>query len=204
VSSFRTADLEQLLERLRQGDEGARQELIAGSYERLRLLARRMLRRDFPRLERLHESTSVVHRCALRLLQALDKVRPAGVRDFFNLAARQMRWVLLDLSRQGIPAIKGLQAVGDDSSKSGRGEPVDRAEDADSLNAWASFHGKVADLPDEEREVFELLWYHGLTQAETAQLLKLHPREVSRRWLRARVKLIEAARQIECLYQERR
>jgi RNA polymerase sigma-70 factor (ECF subfamily) len=44
-------------------------------------------------------------------------------------------------------------------------------------------------LPAEEREVFELLWYHGLTQAEAARVLGTTERVVGSRWRRARLRL---------------
>ena len=192
MTSAHTTHLQRLLDCLGHGDETARQELLAGTYERLRLLARQMLRREFPRLEYLHQSASVVHRAALRLWQALTTVRPASVREFFNLAARQMRWVQLDLARRR-PDRPLEEDRGSDGSGGGLVAPP---EDPEALEAWESFHHQVAKLPDAEREVFELVWYHGLTQAEAAGVLNVHPREVSRRWLRARLRLIEPARAI--------
>lgn len=44
-------------------------------------------------------------------------------------------------------------------------------------------------LPEEEREIFDLLWYQGLTQAEAANLLNISDRTVKRRWQSARLLL---------------
>lgn len=190
MSGEPSTHLEGLLDRLQQGDEPARQELIGAAYERLRLLARRMLHREFPRLEHLHESASVVHRSAFRLLDALKEVRPDTERGFLKLAARQTRWVLLDLARQ---------AKRDKTSGRGVYGPIDCPVTAEELEAWAKFHQAVEALPGDEREVFELIWYHGLTQAGAARLLKLHPEEVSRRWLRARLRLMDRVQDIDGL-----
>jgi DNA-directed RNA polymerase specialized sigma24 family protein len=38
----------------------------------------------------------------------------------------------------------------------------------DELLAWAEFHEKIETRPAEEREVFELLWYQDLSQAESS------------------------------------
>jgi RNA polymerase sigma-70 factor (ECF subfamily) len=47
-------------------------------------------------------------------------------------------------------------------------------------------------LPDEEREVVNLLWYDELTQEEVATVLNVSLRTVKRRWQSARLKLAEA------------
>ncbi len=50
----------------------------------------------------------------------------------------------------------------------------------------------VGTLPRDEREVIDLIFFNGLTQAEAADLLGVHEDTVKRRWLRAKVKLGEA------------
>jgi hypothetical protein len=50
VSGDDTTCLQALLDRMNAGDGPARDELFARAYERLRRLAGRMLRQDFPRL----------------------------------------------------------------------------------------------------------------------------------------------------------
>jgi RNA polymerase sigma factor (sigma-70 family) len=87
------------------------------------------------------------------------------------------------------------------ASDAGSGDtPGPAADQADSSNepgklaAWAEFHERVTALPEPEREVFELLWYHGLTQAEAADVLRIAVPTVKRRWLAARLDLQEALR----------
>jgi RNA polymerase sigma factor (sigma-70 family) len=62
------------------------------------------------------------------------------------------------------------------------------------LAIWTEFHAQVERLPDKEREVFDLLWYQELTQAEAAALLGVDVRTVKYRWQAARVKLHDALR----------
>src|SRR5207302_9820262 len=95
-----TAHLQILIDRLQRGDDSARQELIGHSYERLRLLARKMLHTDFPRLQNLHATGSVLDETALRLLSALKQVSLQTVAGFFGFAALQMRRVLMDMARR--------------------------------------------------------------------------------------------------------
>ena len=47
----------------------------------------------------------------------------------------------------------------------------------------SEFHARVADLPEDERRVFELHYYLELPQAEIARMLGLHPRKVSYLWV---------------------
>jgi DNA-directed RNA polymerase specialized sigma24 family protein len=54
-----------------------------------------------------------------------------------------------------------------------------------SLAHWAEFHETVRQLSDEVRTVFELKYYLAMIQADISRLLKIHPREVSRRYGKA-------------------
>src|SRR5256885_9614190 len=47
---------------------------------------------------------------------------------------------------------------------------------------WTELHEQIGALPDEEREVVGLLFYQGLSQAETAEVLGISLRTVQRRW----------------------
>jgi RNA polymerase sigma factor (sigma-70 family) len=50
-------------------------------------------------------------------------------------------------------------------------------------------HRQIDGLPAEEREVFDLLWYQELPQAEAAALLGVSVPTIKRRWLSARRRL---------------
>jgi RNA polymerase sigma factor (sigma-70 family) len=187
-----SAVLQDLLDRLRQGDRGARQLFLERACERLRRLAGRMLHGSFPELARRHEVDSVVHETWVRLLQALDKTEPPTVADFFRLAAYKFRQVLLDLAqgerRRAQREVLGLS--GTDS----QGPPPASANttyDPARLALWTELHEKVATLSEQERAVFEMHYYLELPQAEIARALGLHPRKVSYLWVAATEKLGE-------------
>ena len=55
----------------------------------------------------------------------------------------------------------------------------------------ADFHGYVDSLPDEERVLFDLLYYRGLTTAAAAEYLGLPPTTLKRQWVRARLRARE-------------
>ena len=182
--------LQALIDRIKQGDHAARRELLDRACDRLRRLVARMFAGSFANLQQRHELDSVVHETWLRLAQALDKVEPPTVADFFRLAAHKIRQVLLDmadrerrkLSREGL-------GIGGDSTA----EPGQQTLDPARLAQWTEFHRQVADLNDEERAVFEMHYYLDVPQAEIARLLDLHPRQVSRRWISATEKLADGA-----------
>jgi DNA-directed RNA polymerase specialized sigma24 family protein len=66
-------------------------------------------------------------------------------------------------------------------------EVADQSTGPDPLRGrWEAFHAAVDGLPDEEREVFRLVWYLGLEQDDVAKALDWSPRTVRRRWKDAR------------------
>jgi len=171
-----TTELQHWLDLLKSGDEQGRTKLLDRACERLRLLARRMLR-GYPVVRRWEETGDVLNAAMLRLFRALLEVQPESLRHFFNLAAQQIRRELIDLARQ--------HARLDGQAELTTEVPADRDE-PETLAEWTEFHAKVEGLPDEEREVFSLIWYEELTQAEVADLLNVSTRTVIRRWQHAR------------------
>jgi RNA polymerase sigma-70 factor (ECF subfamily) len=183
------------IDRLRAGDASAREELLASTCERLRRLTRKMLK-GYARVHRWEETDDVLQNAMLRLCRALRDLTPATARDYFRLAAVQVRRELLDLARhyygpQGHGAHHASHAPGD-PSEGGRPaapEAADPTHDPGRLAAWCEFHTQVQSLPDDEREVFELVWYQGLTQIEAARVLEVSEPTVQRRWTAARLRL---------------
>ena len=122
------------------------------------------------------------------LYRSLYEARPARAIDFFRLAALQIRRELHDLAthydgtrvistHHTPPAWKSPRDNESPDSITWDSQGAD--EVAANLVAWTAFHDQVEDLPEEEREVFDLLWYLGLPQAEAAQLLGVSERTVT-------------------------
>lgn len=61
--------------------------------------------------------------------------------------------------------------------------------DPEKLSQWTEFHEYVEKLPEDDRALFDLLWYQGLTMAETSELLAVPLRTLGRRWKLVRVRL---------------
>jgi RNA polymerase sigma-70 factor (ECF subfamily) len=179
-----TTRLQQCLDRLAAGDAAAREELLVRACDRLGRLARKMLRAD-PRVGRWEETDDVRQNALLRLYQALAQVRPPTPRDFFRLAALHIRRELIDLARHHFgPAGAGRHH---ESIEPGPAADVAaRSDDPQRLADWSEFHAAIEKLPEEEREVFDLLWYHELSQTEAAALLGTSERTLQRRWRSAR------------------
>lgn len=155
---------------------------------------------DFQRLRRWEETDDLLQNAMVRLCRALDEVRPATLQRFFRLAAVNLRRELTDLARRhfGPEGSAAHRAPDLEHARAGQ-EPFAQVHEPssaepDRLASWSEFHEHIAALPDEEREMFDLLWYQGLKQEEAAILLGLSERTVKRRWQAARLKLFESVR----------
>lgn len=191
----RTNDLQSCLNRLRDGDLSAREELLSQACERLSRLAQRMLR-DNPRVGRWEECDDVLQNSLLRLHRVLEGIHPPTVRDFFRLAAMQIRRELIDLARhhfgpEGLGAnhasVGALRSP--DGASADLPEPAETTQEPSRLALWTEFHRQIGALPEESRELFDVLWYQGLTQAEAAGILGIPERTLQRRWQAARTLL---------------
>jgi RNA polymerase sigma-70 factor (ECF subfamily) len=190
-----TTTIQSWIDRLQAGDASARESLLGCACDRLTLLARRMLR-GFPVVHRWEQTDDVLQNALVRLDRALRSVSPASAQDFFRLATTEIRRELIDLARR----YSGPERLGanrqpwpDAGVGSGRKDPADEISDLthepSRLAVWTEFHSQVGDLPEKDREIFDLLWYQGLTQAEAATILGVTERTVSRRWISCRLKL---------------
>jgi RNA polymerase sigma factor (sigma-70 family) len=190
-----TTVIQGCIDRLRGGDESARAALLDCAADRLARLARKMLK-GYPGVARWEQTDDVAQNALIRLDRALRAVTPPTPRDLFRLAAAQVRRELIDLARH-YQGPRGLGAR--HATRADRGDSADEVAmaaavpettyDPGRLAAWAEFHAAVADLDEADRELFDLLWYQGLTQAEAAALLGVTERTINSRWLAARVRL---------------
>jgi RNA polymerase sigma-70 factor (ECF subfamily) len=185
-----TTQLHHWLRRMRDGDTAARDELLRTVCGQLERLAHKMLR-AFPNVRCWAETNDVLQNAMLRLLRSLKKIEPPSVRDFFALAATEMRRELLDLARHFAQANRAGAAPGGASpgDSSATPEAPAPAEDSDELERWRRFHEAAEQLPVKEREVVSLIFYHGKQQAEVAEVLDVTVRTVQRRWETAMGKL---------------
>ena len=67
--------------------------------------------------------------------------------------------------------------------------PASEEEGAGQIEEWTEFHRVASAPPDQERQVFDLLWYHGLTQDEAAKVLGIGERTLRSLWRDARLQI---------------
>jgi len=192
ADDLRTTELHDLLGRVAGRDRAARDELVRRTAGNLERLAHKMMA-DYPGVRRWEQTDDVLQGALVRLFRALEQVTPDSPRQFFGLAAKQIRRELIDLARH----YYGPNGIGANHASwpGSAAAPEVVAPDSGTLTDWQTFHEAVADLPDADREVFDLLYYQGLSQAEAAGLLALTVAAVQQRWQRARLRLYDRLRE---------
>ena len=109
-----------------------------------------------------------------RLLKALREARPASARQFFALACQHIRWELNDMARRldEQPAAEELRE---------ELVPAPASSDSGLTPNGRRILGAIDQLPEGEREAFDLVQVQGLSQAEAAQVLEVSVATVNRR-----------------------
>ena len=155
--------------------------LLNRSVRRLEQLCAGLLYRRYPRLTRpplnlvADELLSAVIE---RLLKALREARPTNPRQFFALACQHIRWELNDMARRldKEPPVAELRDEMATAPKESTSRPT-----ADAGRILVA----IENLPEEEREAFDLVRIQGMSQAEAAGVLGVSPMTVNRRLHRA-------------------
>ena len=173
------------------GDNAAEpmiRELLERAAGRLRVLSATFLYKRYPRFTRPPvnlEPDELLGDVVVRLLTSLRTTRPPTVRQFFALANQHMRWQLNDLARRldERPAAAAL-------AESGIAAPPASTDSRLSPDGRRMLE-VIEGLPEDEREVFDLIGIQGLTHAETAAVVGVSEKTVQRRLNRARLLLAE-------------
>lgn len=191
-------DIVQLVRQMREGDLEARDRLVATVYDRLIRLSRSMLRSGAVAVRRWEQTEDLAHTAWPRIQRALESedVTVADEAHFFRLAARHIRFELIDLYRKHQGA-RGLSANHETVHLDHAGGAVsdgdrfqaDNTLDPKQLAAWAEFHKTVESLEEEEKALVDLLWYQGLNQQQAADLLSVNVKTVKRRWREIKIRL---------------
>jgi RNA polymerase sigma factor (sigma-70 family) len=151
--------------------------LLDRAVRRLHLLCATLLHRSYPRLTQPPlnlQADELLGAVAERLLKALREARPRTVRQFFALANQHMRWELNDLARrldEQPAAVELHEGLVPAPASSGSGLTPDGRR----------ILAAIGELPEDEREAFDLVRVQGMTQAEAAQMLGVSAVTVKRR-----------------------
>jgi RNA polymerase sigma factor (sigma-70 family) len=152
-------------------------DLLGSAAHRLHMLCSTLLYRSYPRLTRAPsnlDATEMLSAVIERMLKAMREARPVTVRQFFCIASQHMRWELNDVARRLDQRPRSLEL---------REEFVAQPPGSDStigVNALRMLE-TIERLPEEQREVFDLIRVHGMTQPEAAELLGVTVRTIQRR-----------------------
>lgn len=173
------ADLTRILSSAADGDTEAREQLITRTYDELKGIARNHLRSASP--HGTLQPTVLVHEAFVRLFGDTP-VRSRDRREFFGLAAKVMRDLLVDHVRQKAAAKRGggrnrvtLSAAPGDPGE----QDVDALDLCDALDL-------LARRDERQHAIVELRSFAGLQMEEIAEVLSLSLSTVEREWRAAR------------------
>jgi RNA polymerase sigma factor (TIGR02999 family) len=173
-------ELTRLLAELRGGNRAALDGAVSRLYDELRRVAARQLRRERP--GHTLYPTALVHEAYVKLSDARG-VMAVDRAHFVAIAARAMRQVLVDYARQ-----RGADKRGGDlvrTTLDGKELGDDPAFGGDMLALDAALD-RLGAVDERARTIVEHRFFVGLTEEETADLLKLSVRTVRREWVKAR------------------
>ncbi len=172
-------DVTQLLDRARDGDSKARDELLSALYDELRGLARACFRGEKP--GHSLQATALVNEVCLRLLAA-DGLPGKNRGQFLAFVAKAMRNVLLDHARQR----RRLKRGGGQRRVPLDSELVIEEEPAIDLLALDEALGRLAKIEPRKAQVVEMRYFGGMSVEEAAAHLEVSPTTVKRDWEVAR------------------
>jgi RNA polymerase sigma factor (sigma-70 family) len=150
--------------------------LLGRAVDRLHQLCATLLHRSYPRLTQPPlnlNSDEMLSAVVERLLKALRAARPGNVRQFFALASQHARWELNDVARR----------LDTQPSAALLDEGLASTADSDSgltLGSRRMFEA-IDNLPDDEREAFDLVRIQGMSFSEAAEILGVSDMTVNRR-----------------------
>ncbi len=172
-------EITQLLLAWGSGDQAALDQLMPLVHGELRKLAKRYMNRQRP--GHTLQTTALVNEAYLRLIDS-SRVQWQNRAHFFAISAQLMRRILVDFarSRQNLKRGGGAQQITFDEALevcSERGADLIALDDA--LKT-------LEKLNQRQSQIVELRYFGGLTEEETAEVLKVSTRTVRRDWSLAR------------------
>ncbi len=184
-------DLTGLLQAWSAGDSQAAERVASLVYQELRRQARLALRREAE--GHTLQVTGLVHEAWLRLDAQHDSAWESR-NQFFAVAARMMRRVLVDHARSRHAAKRGgaaapitLSAIDREGAAPGAGLGRESAVDEVDLLALDDALTRLAAMDPRKAKLVELRYFAGLSMPEVADALGVSQATVGREWAVARM-----------------
>lgn len=165
--------------------------------DRVEKLTRKLLR-DQRVVARWDQTADIAQMARIRLWKALDEVPLDNSVALMGLTAQHIRWLIIDRARKhrgphGVAAnhaTQNLFAEHRDHAPEAAGRAVAAsAQTQEPGQEIEALHEAVDRLPEEQRRVVDLVYYHGMTYAQAADLLQVSEKTVQRRNKRAHLAL---------------
>lgn len=178
-----SAEITRLLRAWHDGDPREQEELWTILYDELRILARSVRRRHGGNPARGLRTTTLVHEAFLRLLGT--DIAWVDRRHFYGVAARAMRFVLVDAARRRLSRKRGGgERIGGEISE----EVVDpTAHRPEELLAVHEALARLHRINPRQEKLVELRYFAGLSLEETAEILGVSTPTAKRDWKAARL-----------------
>lgn len=168
-----------LLEAHREGDSEAFDRLIPMVYGQLKRLAHNQLRGH--RIGQTLDTTALVHETYMKLASQ-DRVPWRNRGEFFGIAARAMRQLIVDYARerQALKRGGGKRSLTLDETR------IAVDQEAEQLVQLDQIVERLTAVEPRLVRVLECRFFAGLTEDETAEALGVSARTVQRDWAKAR------------------
>ena len=182
-------EVTRILNRIESGDQAAAEQLLPLVYTELRKLAGNRLSNE-PQGQTL-QATALVHEAYLRLVDG-DRAQQWNSRGhFFAAAAKAMRRILVERSRQK----KSYKRGGDlQRQQLSLDELLEPAKSVD-LEALDQALDELEQANPQAAKVVELRYFAGLSAAETAAAIGVSERTAQRYWVYAKAWLMQELQQ---------
>lgn len=165
----------QMLHDWSKGDQKILDRLIPIVYEELRRQATRYLRRERP--GHTLQTTALIHEAYIRLIDQ-KSVRWQNRAHFFAISAQLMRRILVDHARSRQAAKRGgsdIKLPLEEAMIVSQGREVNLVALDEALE-------RLAVIDPQQSRVVELRFFSGLSVEETAEVLGVSPRTITRDW----------------------
>ena len=175
-----SGDITLLLQQAASGDSRATERLADAVYAELRRIAGALMARE--RRDHTLQPTVIAGEAYLNLVEQRDR-NWQNRAHFFAVAAQAMRRLLVDYGRRRQTQKRGAGVVGHIDVDP---PAADSARPFEELLAVNEVLDRLGAIDPRQARIVELRYFGGLTEEETAEVLKISTRTVKRDWTVAR------------------